>query len=93
MDEVDMAVQFLFTVAACNQDVDNRPKNNPSVADIHTYTLQTLIRDAAKTGRDAGNSYTDWELVNWNITLSQDFCKCYFWLVPRDTLSSNIVSW
>lgn len=54
-DEVDMAVQFLSTVAGCNEDVDGRPKSDPSVTDVHSYTLRTLIRDTAKIGRDAGN--------------------------------------
>ena len=50
-----MAVQFLYTVAGSNSDVDGRPKTNPSVTDVHTYTLHTLIRDTAKIGRDAGS--------------------------------------
>ena len=56
--EVDTAVQFLSTVAGRNEDVDGRPKANPSSSDIHSYTLQTLIRDTARIGRDAGNAST-----------------------------------
>jgi hypothetical protein len=52
--DVDMAIQFLYTVAASNADVDRRPKANPTAKDIHTYTLQTAIRDCAKADRDAG---------------------------------------
>lgn len=52
---MDVAVQFLSTVAGSSEDVDGRPKNNPSATEVHTYTLQTLIRDSAKIGRDAGS--------------------------------------
>ena len=54
--EVDIAVQFLSTVAGSHEDMEGRPKENPSVTEVHTYTLCTLIRDSARIGRDAGNN-------------------------------------
>lgn len=58
LPDVDVAVQFLSTVARRYKDVDDRPKNSPNVTEVHTYTLQTLIRDSAKIGRDAGTIVT-----------------------------------
>lgn len=55
--EVDTAVQFLFTIAGSQDNVEGRPKDNPSVTEMHTYSLRTLIRDSAKIGRDAGIMY------------------------------------
>lgn len=51
---MDAAVQFLFTVVGSDEDVDRRPKSNPSLTEVHSYTLHTLIRDSARIGRDAG---------------------------------------
>ncbi len=51
----DMAVQFLMAVSSSMEVMENRPKNNPSVDQIHRYTIETQIRDTAKLGRDAGN--------------------------------------
>ena len=52
--DVDIAVQFLFTIAGSDENVEGRPKDNPSVTEVHAYSLRTLIRDSAKIGRDAG---------------------------------------
>ena len=52
--DVDVAIQFLMTVAGSNRDVDSRPKHNPGAAEIHQYTLQAAVKDAARIGRDAG---------------------------------------
>ena len=53
MPQVDTAIQFLRTVSSSNA-VQNRPMSNPSIDDLHLYTLQTQIKDTAKIGRDAG---------------------------------------
>ena len=50
--DVDVAIQFLMTVAGSNRDVE--PKHNPSAAEIHQYTLQAAVKDAARIGRDTG---------------------------------------
>ncbi len=50
-----MAVQFLMAVSSSMETVGNRPKNNPSIDELHRYTIETQIRDTAKLGRDAGN--------------------------------------
>lgn len=68
---MDTAVQFLCTVAGSFQDVDKRPKSNPSVTEVHTYTLHTLIRDSAKIGRDAGIMH----FVNSEII--SDYCVVF----------------
>ena len=48
-----MAVQFMLT--SCDTaHFDRRPKNNPSVEELHHYALTTQIKDTAKIGRDAG---------------------------------------
>ena len=52
--DVDVAIQFLMMVAGSNRDVDSRPKHNPGAAEIHQYTLQAAVKDAARIGRDAG---------------------------------------
>lgn len=51
-----MAVQFLMTVSSSVEIVNKRPKNNPTLEQINTFTLQTQIKDTAKVGQDAGKS-------------------------------------
>ena len=41
--DVDVAIQFLMTVAGSNREVDSRPKHNPGAAEIHQYTLQAAV--------------------------------------------------
>lgn len=60
---MDIAVQFLSTVAGSYEDVEGCPKDSPSTTQMRTYTLCTLIRDSARVGRDAGNLCIK---VSWN---------------------------
>lgn len=54
LPEPDVAVQFLSTVSSSVTVVENRPKFNPSIDELHRFTLFTQILDTAKVGRDAG---------------------------------------
>ena len=55
IQDADMAVQFML--ATCdNADFNMRPKNNPTVEELHSHTLKSQIRDTAKIGRDAGTT-------------------------------------
>ena len=54
LPQPDVAVQFLSTVSSSTTTVEKRPKMNPSVDELHKFTLFTQILDTAKEGRDAG---------------------------------------
>ncbi len=48
MPDVDTAIQFLATVVTGRNDV---PKDNPSAAELHAYTIKVSLRDTAKRFR------------------------------------------
>ena len=50
----DIAIQFLSTVASCDQMVTLRPLDDPSVEEVLCYTLQEEIRVTAKLGAYSG---------------------------------------
>ena len=50
----DIAIQFLSTVASCDQMVIHRPLDDPSVEEVLCYTLQEEIKVAAKQGAYSG---------------------------------------
>ncbi len=54
MPDVDTPIQFLATVVTGRNDVEQRPKDNPSAAELHAYTIKVSLRDTAKVGRDSG---------------------------------------
>ena len=49
----DIAVQFLSTVASCDQMVIHRPLDDLSVEEVLCYTVQEKIRVTAKQGARA----------------------------------------
>lgn len=46
MPTTDIAIQFLSTVASCDQMVIHRPLDDPSVEEVLCYTLQEEIRQS-----------------------------------------------
>lgn len=54
MPTTDIAIQFLSTVASCDQMVTHRPLDDPSVEEVLCYTLQEEIRVTAKQGAYSG---------------------------------------
>ena len=56
MPQTDTAVQFLRAVSS-DSAVKNRPMKNPSIDDIHLYTIRSQIKDTARVCRDAGTAF------------------------------------
>lgn len=56
--------------------VEKRPKMNPSVDELHRFTLFTQILDTAKLGRDAGVQY-----INYTCTYIIIFCPGFLQLL------------
>lgn len=54
MSTTDFAIQFLSTVASCDQVVTQRPLEDPSVEEVLSYVLQEEIRVMAKLGAYSG---------------------------------------
>lgn len=89
---MDMAQQFLSTVANSSQVVYRRPINDPTTESVLLYTLREEIRATAKTGLDSG--------LDHNITIKVQlimslfiFQVCYRYcslLELLDILSSSI---
>ena len=46
--EVDTAVQFLLTTAGSQDNVEGRPKDNPSGTEMHIYSLRGILQKLAE---------------------------------------------
>ena len=56
---MDMAQQFLSTVANNSQVVYRRPVNDPTTESVLLYTLREEIRATAKAGLDSGLNHNN----------------------------------
>ena len=73
------AIQFLISVSSTNQVVSRRPTSNPTLEELHLYTLQTQVRDTVRVGTDAGKCINN---IIWSASenILQVFCRCFLYL-------------